>query len=292
MLYEIKNNFYTAKISTCGAELVSLKSEAGYEYLWQNNKDFWNKHAPLLFPVCGRLKDGKYTYCGTEYKMKGHGFIGEAEFSVKEISSDRILLSFVSNEKTREIYPFDFRVNVEYKLTADKLEFCTDITNLSKEAMPYMFGWHPGFNLPTENVADIEDYSVVFEGCDSLTWNPLQHGCFVRPRGEAYPLTNNRYNLCEDEIYKNDTMIFTGHENRLKLITDKNQYNLEMSWSDNLPILCIWKQPSNEAKFICLEPWSSAPNDGETEENFNERKMLSLSPGNSEKFSYTVKISM
>ena len=56
-----------------------------------------------------------------------------------------------------------------------------------------------------------------------------------------------------------------------------------------MPYLCVWKDEFNEAKFVCLEPWSDIPADGVTPENFDTRKMSRLSKGKSE--SYTCKLS-
>ena len=50
--YILKNEFYTMTVSEVGAEPISLKANDGFEYLWQNTKDYWDMHAPILFPVC------------------------------------------------------------------------------------------------------------------------------------------------------------------------------------------------------------------------------------------------
>ena len=60
----IKNDVLNVCITTLGAQIKSVKSDK--EYMWEGNPDIWGKHAPVLFPVCGRLKDGKYTYKGKE----------------------------------------------------------------------------------------------------------------------------------------------------------------------------------------------------------------------------------
>ena len=64
-IYSAKNSYYTISVSTLGAELTSMKSANGFEHIWQKNGD-WHDQAPLLFPVCGRIKDKKYTYQGVE----------------------------------------------------------------------------------------------------------------------------------------------------------------------------------------------------------------------------------
>lgn len=54
-MVELKNSSLTVRIAERGAEIVSVKNAAGYEYIWQADPRFWAKHSPLLFPVCGRL---------------------------------------------------------------------------------------------------------------------------------------------------------------------------------------------------------------------------------------------
>ena len=292
MNYTIKNEYYTAKISSLGAELISLKSADGYEYIWQNDeKKFWKNHAPVLFPACGRILDSKYTYDGVEYPLGTHGFLNSVEFKAERVEENKLTLSFDANETTLLSYPFDFTAVADFTLEGDKLIFNFKVKNNSERTMPYMFGWHPGFVLPTEDGQDIEDYFADFgSGIDTLNWFKLQHEVFVSPTSESYPLENSRYRLNEKEIYSNDTLIFTGHANRVKLYADGKPYLLDFSWSDNLPYLCIWKSDANDAKFLCLEPWNSVPGDGETPENFNTRKMARL-PANSESvYTYTIKI--
>ena len=63
MLYTIENEKLKVSISDKGAELqnIILKSD-GTEYLWQGDERFWSGRAYNLFPICGRLTDGRYTY--------------------------------------------------------------------------------------------------------------------------------------------------------------------------------------------------------------------------------------
>ena len=70
----IKNQFLTVDISTTGAEIQSARDTDGKEYIWQGDPAFWNKHAPILFPICGGLNEGYYTLGGKRYDLEKHGF--------------------------------------------------------------------------------------------------------------------------------------------------------------------------------------------------------------------------
>lgn len=287
----IKNEYYTITVSTLGAELVSVKTADGYECMWQNpDGKFWESHAPLLFPVCGRLLNQRYTLDGAEYEMDLHGFVKDFEFAVASKEGGHITLTLSANEQTKKIYPFNFTAIADYELRGEEIIFSFKIINNGKTVMPYMFGWHPGFNLPVGDGLDINDYKLYLGEVDKLTWHPLQNGPFFSAIRNEYPLANGSYKLNEDEIYKNDTMIFTGHKNQLKMFAEGHPFELSLKWSDNLPYLCIWKDEFNEAKYICLEPWSDVPGDGVTPENFDTREMHRLAGGASEVFVYTLKI--
>ena len=73
-MQRIENEFLTVDVNENGAELWSIKSKkTGIEYLWQGNAEYWKGRAPILFPICGRLFEGKYFYDGKEYAMPIHG---------------------------------------------------------------------------------------------------------------------------------------------------------------------------------------------------------------------------
>ena len=289
MNYTISNEQYTAVIASLGAELISLKhNNSGTEIMWQCNVEgAWSKHSPLLFPFCGRLKDKKYTYSGVSYDMGAHGFISKKEFTLLSHESDVIELEFSADESTLALYPFAFNFKARYELKDNGINCKITVTNGDNKIMPFMFGWHPGFALPTENGEDIGDYELYFnDGTKAVSWIPLQNVCFARPYGEDYEFTNGAYPFNEEQIYKNDTMIFKGCPSYATLRAPSYPYSLSLKWSENTPYLCIWKEPDNRAKFICIEPWSNSLNDGDKDEVLEEKDMIRLNPGDSEEFTY------
>ncbi len=293
MIYTIKKGDITAKINSLGAELTSLTIK-DTELIWQSNSDeFWSKHAPLLFPVCGKLKDSRYTYRGKSYDMKGHGFISGCEFSLVSEGDGVITLSAEVNEKTLEVYPFAFLFTVEYKITERGLSQRVKIENKGDEAMPYMFGWHPGFRLLCDENTDINDYGFDFEGApDEVIWSTLQHQSFINPNKKMHKTPGGRYQFSEEEIYANDTMIFSNVGTKASITSDKTSYRIDFEWSENTPHICMWKHPDNRAKFICIEPWSSLPSDGECDEDFEVRNMRRLLPNDYEEFLFSFEFSL
>lgn len=289
MIHNIKSDSLTVRINEYGAELISAIGADGFEYIWHANPEYWGSHAPLLFPVCGSILNGYYLTDGKRYEMNGHGFACKKSFKVKDKGDDHITLVLKADEETLKQYPFKFTLTASYTVTGNKLTVRFTVENNDKKVLPYMFGWHPGFMLESKGSSAIGDFSLKFDNVDKVCWYPLQNGPFCRPYGEDYALKNSEYVLNEEEIYANDTMIFTGTKDRAVLSSPKEKHSVDMSWSANLPYFCIWKDDKSAARFICLEPWSGTPNDGVTEENFDVRKMERLPAGKSEEYSYSVK---
>ena len=289
MNYQIKSNSLSVTVSSLGAEIISVIGKDGYEYIWQNKSgEFWGGHAPLLFPHCGRLLNSKYIYGGKEYDMGSHGFARNSEFELISQTNDTLVFSLKSSEETKKIYPFDFELKAEYKIDENVVFANYTVQNNDKKLLPYMFGWHPGFNLDDKNGAKTEDFYIDFGNITECTCYPLQNGAFVSPNGYTYSLPEGKYQLSEEENKREGTMIFVGTGNLAKLYSPKSERSVTLSYSNNLPYFCIWKWESADVKYICLEPWSDVPGDGVTEENFETKKMSRLPAGESEIYQYSL----
>ena len=83
-------------------------------------------------------------------------------------------------------------------------------------------------------------------------------------------------------------MIFKDAPKKVVLAGGEQERKLTLEYSDNLSYLCIWKFPSSEARYVCLEPWSDVPSDGETPENFLSRPMSRISPKETADYEYTL----
>ena len=145
MIYTLKNNEIEVKVNSLGAELVSVVSKSGFEYIWQGAQ--WPKHAPVLFPICGSLRDEKYVFNAREYHIGKHGFAKFYDFELKESSDTHVTLELASNEETLAVYPFEFSLSARFSIEGNALSVVFTLDNTGKIIMPYMFGWHPAFNL-------------------------------------------------------------------------------------------------------------------------------------------------
>ena len=77
----------------------------------------------MLFPFVGSLKDKKFTVDGTDYPMGQHGFARDMEFELVSQTKDEAWFSLKSNDETLAKYPFEFVLEIGYKL-CDRTHKC------------------------------------------------------------------------------------------------------------------------------------------------------------------------
>ena len=114
-MIELKNQISTVLISEMGAELHSFVS-GGREYIWQRNPDIWNNSSPILFPVCGSLRDDEIIINGKNYSLPKHGFAKISLFEVEYADDTSVTFLLKSSAETKEVYPYDFEFRVIYTL--------------------------------------------------------------------------------------------------------------------------------------------------------------------------------
>ena len=79
----LKNSMMTVDIDTNGAEIRRIIVN-GEDRLWNGDPAVWHGTAPVLFPMCGGLRDDKFTHCGKEYTLQKHGFARKMKDTAKE----------------------------------------------------------------------------------------------------------------------------------------------------------------------------------------------------------------
>ena len=68
MIYTLENENIRVVASSNGGELHSIKKiNDETEYLWNGDERYWKYHAPVLFPIVGKVNGGKYKIDGIEY---------------------------------------------------------------------------------------------------------------------------------------------------------------------------------------------------------------------------------
>ena len=290
MNYSINNDILKVEISDFGAELQSIKSiKTNTEYLWQADQRFWKGKAPILFPICGRLNNGKYYYNRNEYQMEMHGFARRMQFEVVEQTKNSIVMQITSNAQTLVQYPFDFVFRVEYTLTQNTLKQTFFVQNKDEKTMYFAIGGHPGFNCPIEKDCCFEDYYLLFNDTKpSLNMHFSQNGLFNGELKE-YSMKDGDKILLNNQLFKIDGLFLQDGAKIVTLKTDKGKKSVTIDYT-NWKRLGIWK-PYNESPFICLEPWMSMPaTEGEYDNLETKKEMERLAPNQIFKNYFTITI--
>lgn len=80
-MISLENDILKVQINTHGAELCAIyHKKTQLEYLWNGNPTYWKRHAPVLFPIVGKLKENQCVIDGKTYEMNQHGFARDMEF--------------------------------------------------------------------------------------------------------------------------------------------------------------------------------------------------------------------
>jgi len=256
MLHTINNDCLRVTVSTAGAELMSILSADGTEYLWQGDNKYWPDRAPNIFPYVARLTRGCYTYRGKTYRLPIHGFAPMAQFTVTAAASDSITFTLESCPEFYEMYPFKFRFSIRYHLDGCTLHTELKVENLDNKTMYFGLGGHPGINVPLEAGLTFEDYFLDFPPC-SLRRVEFTPACFVTGHEDPFPLANGICPLRHD-MFDDDAIVVKGVPEEVTLRSAKGIRAVTLIAPD-LPVYGFWHMPKTDAPYICLEPWSSLP---------------------------------
>lgn len=253
-----------ALVSPEGGELIALY-EGEHNLLWCRDPEIWGKSAPLLFPICGRLREGKYLYEGKTFEMAAHGFAGKKEYKVLSQSESAVTLAITEDEETLACYPFAFEFAVTYTLSDKGLEVIFTVTNRDDKTLPYSLGGHWGFALEES----IEGYALRFDTPTEIERDVLD-GAYIsgekerlETRGELLPLS---YHICD-----NDTWVLRDAPRACTLLQGEKEI-VRLEYPDS-PHLLIWTKP--EARFVCIEPWNGMP-DGKTSGDITQKDSIHL----------------
>lgn len=239
-----------AAFNARGAELVSLKFN-NRELLWNGDPAWWDYRAPLLFPIIGKPPNGAISLSGVRYPMPPHGFVRDLAFDLMRLDVDQIEFSLLASPQTRMHFPFDFTIRMSARIEEDSLSILTTIHNGSDEAMPYCFGYHPGFLWPQEQ-ARRERYAFRFEKEESAMIRRIDQttGLLMQARFPR-PFDARTYQPL-DAHFASGAVIFDSARSRRLWFGPKDETGIEIEFPE-CPQLAIWTRPG--APFLCIEPW-------------------------------------
>jgi len=292
MIYELMNNSIKVKADSVGAELKSIKRKndsENIEYLWQLNPEIWERQAPLLFPIIGRLKDNEYTYGGNIYKIDIHGFARFRDFKTIIISESEISFILEADEDTLAEYPFEFKLTVNYALSGNDIIKSHVIENVGKGRMPYEIGGHEGYNLALFDGEEMEDYYLGLKGMEYVKTYTADENIMLNKDKKKVGLTSGRI-ILSPEVFKNDALIIDEfNERKIMLRNINNNRGIDVEFND-FKYLGLWTKYMR-SNYICIEPWSSLPDCNFLGKELLEKQDIRiLNAGGTEKLIYTITV--
>lgn len=289
----LKNADLTVAVKRHGAELASIRA-GEREYLWQADPEFWSRHSPVLFPIVGSIYDKTYRVNGVEHPMGQHGFARDYDFEVVTQSDTEVWLAFDSSEATRELFPFDFHLEIGYRLEGRTVNVMWCVQNPSDVELPFQIGAHPAFYWPEHDAESLSWEGRGFFAFDAP--GPLHSrkligkGC-VDPE-ETFPVVLDKRCMLPltattfDEL---DTFIFERQVNRVTLCDMERQPVLSVRFQH--PVVGLWSPPGRRAPFVCVEPWYGRCDSYGYAGEFRDREWVNrLQPGEQFDSTYIIEI--
>jgi galactose mutarotase-like enzyme len=274
-----------AVISAHGAELCSLKNSDGIELLWQAGAQ-WPRHAPILFPIVGRLKNDQLRHNGIVYPMKQHGLARDLAFEwvERDLTSCRLILK--DSAETRIHYPFSFTLTVSYAVNGADFDVVVEIDNTGNEILPASIGAHPAFNWPLLPGLNKDSYSLTFFNDEIEPIRRLKDG-LLQTDPEPTPVRGNFLALSET-LFENDALILDRPASMSVRYAADSGPSILMRWQGYRE-LGLWSKPG--ASFLCIEPWHGFASPSDFDGEFIEKPGLMLIAPNAKRVvSYRVSV--
>lgn len=274
-LIEIGNGQLSAAINPLGAELTRLRDADGRELMTDADPAFWTGHAPILFPIVGRLNGDTLRLDGRTYAMKQHGFARRQTFELVEHLATTARFELRANDQTRAQYPFDFTLEVAFAIEATTLAIEVRIRNPASEPLPASLGFHPAFAWPLPYGRPREEHRITFADDEPGDIVELDNGLFAARRpspldGRVLPLA--------DDLFVDDALIWDPVASQSVTYGAADGPRLRIDFPDT-PYLGIWTKPG--AAFVCVEPWHGHADPAGFDGDFRAKPgVFEIAPGN------------
>jgi galactose mutarotase-like enzyme len=247
----LTNGVLTATIDALGAELVSLTDASGRELMTDANPAFWTGHAPILFPIVGRLHGDTYQLNGEDYTLPQHGFARRRMFA--KVAQDAVSVTYelTDDAETWEAYPFAFMLHVEHRLDGATLTTSVTVHNRGENDLPASIGFHPAYAWPLPYGQPREVHEVVFADTEVDTIASIAANGTIAAASRPSPL-NRRVLALNDDLFARDALVWDPVRSQSVRYGAGAGPALRVDFP-GMPKLGIWTKPG--ANFVCIEPW-------------------------------------
>lgn len=291
MLYSLENDKLCVQVRDHGAELRSIKErDDETEYLWDGNPDWWQYSSPILFPIVGKLRGGKYRVDGKDYELPGHGFGRISDFTLVDRQQDSVKFVLKWTEESLKYYPWKFCLTIGYQLEGNSIHVTWDVKNLEdKKEMVFSIGSHGAFRCPIVQGEKFSDCYLDFSQEEHIKNIPLNKtGQFKHEFGSV--LSGRKIALKFDD-FKNDVLAYKGlNSESVSIRSTKSAKSLTVT-APGFPYWGFWTPNQGGAPFLCIEPWFGHADYDDYNGDFRNREGSQiLTAGGCFQASYTITI--
>lgn len=284
-MYFLENEYLKLTFYSKGGELKYVYHKVlKKELLYLGKQEFWNRSAPVLFPIIGKLRDNSYYFEDKKYSLNQHGFARDMEFEVELISENKIEFCLRENENSLALYPFKFELKIIYELKDQTVSCNYQVQNPDSKDLYFSLGGHPGFTCPVFENESFEDYYLEFEHDENKNRHLLDQETGLFNYKEAKVLKNSNTLNLDYKLFDSDAIVFKELKSTwVKLKSRKNNYSLKFTF-ENFPHFGIWTK--RNAPFICLEPWVGHADSINSDQQLKHKESITILKGK-ETFSRT-----
>ena len=293
----LKSDQLNVEFQTLGGALSSIKDKDDVEYLWQGDPTYWSGQAPVLFPICGSVRNDTVLYdkedgSQKEGKIPRHGLVRKKEFTLVEQTDNSVTFAIEDDEEMYANYPYHFRLEITYTVTGKTIRTQYKIYNKeSEKSMPYFIGGHPGFNCPLLDDEVYEDYYLEFEKPETCTVpKPFPETGMLDLKDRNSWLNNQKEIDLNYDFFSYDAVTLDELESRtVALRSRKHDKGLKLHFKE-FPNLIVWST-LNKGPFIALEPWSGLSTSIEEGDRLEDKKDVRiLKPGDFDQVGFDIEI--
>lgn len=283
------NDSLQVSISDLGAELQSIRTPDGHEYLWQGDDRYWGRRSPILFPIVCGLWKGQYRTEGETYELGRHGFARDMTFQLTRKTDSRATYILTDTPDTLRRYPYPFMLSVTYRLEGPEIHVVWHVHNTGSREMHFQIGAHPAFYVPGISEGQPLSGRMRFDNTgdiDRIYGNT--EGCIVSDR---YPLpTHDGLWDFDEESFRDDAVIIDQCQlHSVALLDSDGEPAVTVSFK--APCVGLWTPYGKHAPFVCIEPWYGVHDHVGYKGKFKDKYLMNhLLPGASFMSEYVIRI--
>ena len=290
MKHTIKSDVLSVTVDSFGAGLTSIMRD-DIEYLWQGEPAYWFGQAPIMFPICGCLRDGSAQLLnGKTVTLARHGFARRHEFVLKNAADTELTYELVPDEDMLEAYPFPFLLQMNYKVKENCLTINHIITNTGDETMPYFVGGHPAFNCPAHKGERFEDYVVEMECPEYAKCPTISDSGLLIDEERTLRFDNQSILPMTHDLFYQDALCLEHPRSTYAILRHKDSSHGVRVDFPGFDFFQIWSS-SNDGPFVALEPWTGTATMSSEDDIFaHKRAVKLLEPGKTELTTYQISL--